>query len=283
MSRTIAWSCVRIVRILLAALPAALACSAVEAQERTPERTRENLGPIATDRPDFVESSQVVGEGRVHIETSFLGERERSEEGRERSTSMPTLLRIGLSESLELRIESDGRTVRHSTGQAAGERGTTAGYADTAAGLLWHAADARGTWPSVGVLVSAELPTGSKRFRGEGLRPALRVVGEWELPAQMELGVMPGIAVERSEDTGRYAYGIFGMVLEKEFNERLRGIAQLAMPQIARSRHGGTQASIGIGAAWLLSNDCQVDTMFSRGLNHRTPYASWTVGLSIRL
>lgn len=267
----------------LARLPFALllaaACGGVQAQDGAGE----NEEPISADRPDFVESSEVVGKGRVQLETSFLSERERNDEERERSYSMPTLLRIGLSPALELRIESEGRTVQHTTDRTSGERSTTAGYADSAVGLLWHAADARGSWPSVGVLVDAELPTGSRRLRGEGARPSLRVIGEWELPGEMQLGVMPGIAIERTEETGRYTHGIFGVALEKSFKEGLRGIAELAMPQIARSRHGGTQASAGIGVSWLISNDCQLDTMFSRGLNGRTPYASWTVGLSFRL
>jgi hypothetical protein len=138
-------------------------------------------------------------------------------------------------------------------------------------------------WPSVAVLASADLPTGSKRVRGEGVRPSLRVVGEWDLPGELQLGVMPGLATENKDESGRYTYGIFGAVVEKAFSERLHGFTGLALPQIARSRHGGTQASLDIGAAYFLSNDVQVDTMFSRGLNHRTPYASFTVGLSIRL
>lgn len=271
MSRIIVPPHVRMPLALLLAL-AAMTTQAQEKQE-----------PIAADRPDFVESSEVVGKGRVQLETSFLAERARDDEERGRGISMPTLLRVGLSDALELRIESDGRSVQHATQRATGERGTSAGYADTAFGLLWHVVDASGMRPSVGVLAAAELPTGSKRLRGEGVRPALRVVGEWELPGGMGLGLMPGVGVERGDETARTTYGIFGAVLDKEFNRRLRGVVQLAMSRIARSRHGGTEASVGIGAAYLLSNDCLLDTMFSRGLNHRTPYASWTVGLSFRL
>lgn len=272
MSRTIAYrpACLQPALLLLA-----MACSGVQAHE--------NEQPLSTDRPDFVEASETVGKGRVQIETSFLTERERHGDERERTDSMPTLLRIGLSKSFELRIESEGRTVQHSTERSADERSTVAGYADTAVGLLWHAADAHGSRPSVGVLVDAELPTGSKALGGEGIRPSLRVVAEWELPGEMELGVMPGVAVGRERGEERTTYGIFGIALEKAFTERLLGLVQVAVPRIARSRHGGTEASLGIGASWLLSRDCQVDTMFSRGLNHRTPYASWTVGVSFRL
>jgi len=132
------------------------------------------------------------------------------------------------------------------------------------------------------VLLHADLDSGSRAFRGQGVRPSLRVVGEWELPADYSLGVMPGVGVER-DDSGRYRYGILGVVLGKSFNERLRGFVEVAMPQIARSAHGGTQATFDTGVAYLLSDTVQVDAMFSRGLNSRTPDTAFTVGFSFKL
>jgi hypothetical protein len=259
---------------LLAWLPA-------HAQEQSSD------APLKTDRPDFVESSETVGKGRFQVETSFLVERERSSEERERSYSMPTMLRFGLSDALEMRIESEGRTVRHVRDKESGERSTTAGYADSSIGFLWHVMDGEGKQPSLGILFDATLPTGSNALRGKGVRPSLRAVGEWDLPGGMELGMMPGIAFEHEEEndrsTPRHAYGLFGIVLDKAFTERFHGLAEISLPRIAHARHGGTQATFDVGATWLLSKDCQLDTLFSRGLNHRTPYASWTVGLSIRL
>lgn len=242
---------------------------------------------LKTDRPDFVESSESVGKGRFHVETSLLVERERSSEERARTYSMPTMLRYGLSDTLEVRIESEGRTVQHVRDRESGERSTTAGYADSSIGLLWHLMDNEGTRPSLGVLVDATLPTGSNALRGKGVRPSLRVVGEWELPGEMELGMMPGIAYQHEEEndrsTPRRTYALFGIVLDKAFSERFHGLAEITLPRIAHARHGGTQATFDVGGTYLLSKDCQLDTLFSRGLNHRTPYASWTVGLSIRL
>lgn len=234
---------------------------------------------IESDRPDFVESSKVVGKGRFQFETGLLFERDRNEAGRERVLSTPTLLRFGLGETIELRIDTEGRMRRHSSED--GRRSTEAGYGDTAVGLSWHLLDAGGGRPSVGVLASAEFDSGSRAFRGEGVRPALRVVGEWELPNEMTLGVMPGIGVERDE-SGRYRYGLLGLIVEKEFGERVRGFAEVALPHIARSRHGGVEASFDVGAAYLLSKDVQLDAMFSRGLNSRTPDVAFTIGLSIR-
>ncbi|OON64704.1 hypothetical protein B0920_09495 [Massilia sp. KIM] len=237
---------------------------------------------IVTDRPDFVESSLVVGKGRLQVETSLLLERDRNPQARARSVSTPTLLRVGVGDTLELRAETDGRVRARQFEAASGVTERALGYADTALGLKWHALDAEGGRPSVGVLLHADLDSGSRAFRGEGVRPSLRVAAEWDLARDWSLGVMPGIGQERDEDGRRYRYGILGVVLGKELGEGLRGFAELALPQIARGRHGGTQASFDLGAAWLLSRDCQLDAMFSRGLNGRTPDTAFTVGLSFR-
>ncbi|MCC2972295.1 transporter [Massilia sp. IC2-476] len=258
--------------LTLAAITLACCAAGAHAQERD---------DIEADRPDFVESTRMVGKGRVQLETSLLFEREREREGegRKRTLSTPTLLRIGLAEALELRVETEGRMIRHSREE--GRRVTETGYGDTALGLSWHALDPAGPLPSVGVHLAAELDSGSRAFRGEGVRPSLRMAAEWELPNEVKLGVMPGIGVER-EEGGRYRYGIFGIVAEKEFGERLRGLVELALPRIARAKHGGTEASFDVGAAYLLSKDVQLDAMLSRGLNSRSPDIAFTIGLSIR-
>jgi hypothetical protein len=57
--------------------------------------------PLATDRPDFVESSDVVGAGRFQIETSVAFERSKVDGTREKLRATPTLLRIGIGDTLE--------------------------------------------------------------------------------------------------------------------------------------------------------------------------------------
>jgi hypothetical protein len=224
---------------------------------------------IVTDRPDFVESSNVVGTGRLQLETSVAIDR--GDARHERTASTPTLLRYGVGDTLELRLETDGRV--HTPGDS--------GYADVAAGVKWHLADAQDGKPSLGMLVHADLPSGSRSQRGQGVRPSLRLVAEWELPGDMSLGVMPGLA-SNTAASGRYVHGILGVVLGRQFSDTLRGFVEIAAPHIARVRHGGTEATFDVGGAWLLTDTLQLDTMVSRGLNRRTPDLSWTVGLSFK-
>ena len=258
--------------IAILAILALTGIPAVQAQET-----------ITTDRPDFVESSHVVGKGRLQVETSVLLERDRSGAARERLVATPTLLRYGIGDSVELRLETDGRIRQRSSAGALSS--TESGHADASLGVKWHAMDAAGSLASLGVLLHADLDSGSRAFRGQGVRPSLRVVGEWELADDWSLGVMPGLGIERGDapGAGHYRYGILGVVAGKAINERLRAFVEVAMPQIARSRHGGTQASLDVGGAWLLSDTVQVDAMLARGLNSRTPDLALTIGFSFKL
>jgi hypothetical protein len=237
---------------------------------------------ISTDRPDFVESSQVVGKGRVQLETSVQWERDRHADPASRTLSTPTLLRIGMGESTELRIETEGRNIIRSSGEA-----TVAGYADTELGVKWHLADQQGEGfggaPSMGVLLHAALPSGSRELRGHGVRPSLRLAAEWDLADGYSFGVMPGLAQESDDAGKRYGYGILAATLGKEFNERVRGFVELAAPQIARAGHGGTQASFDTGVTYLVNKDLQLDVSLTHGLNRRTPDLSLAFGLSLRM
>ncbi|MFL6708530.1 MAG: transporter [Massilia sp.] len=256
-------------------LAALLVAGAANAQEAA--SADDNINP---DRPDFVESSAVVGKGRFQVETSFGYERGSRDGVRERQTATPTLLRFGISDTAEFRVETDGWV--HSWTRGADTSDAT-GMADTSLGIKWRLQEGKDGAPALGVLVDAALPTGASRLGSGGVRPSLRGVAEWELPQDFSLAAMPGLAVQRSDAGQRFTSGIFAVSLGKEFNERVHGFVELAAPQIAHARDGGTQLSFDFGAAYLINKNVQVDAALFRGLNHNTPDVSVSVGLSFRL
>jgi hypothetical protein len=238
---------------------------------------------IEPDRPDFVESSKVVGKGRIQLETSAAWERQRDDDLHSRTLSTPSLLRIGLGDTTELRIETDGRTIEHDVDQASAEHSVQAGWADTEVGVKWHFADGQGNSPSLALLLHAALPSGSHDLRGHGVRPSLRLSAEWKLPGDYSLGLMPGIASDTDDNGQRYGYGIFAASLGKDFGERTQGFVELATPQVARAAHGGTQLFFDTGMSYTVTRNSQVDFAITHGLNHRTPDLGLAVGLSLRM
>jgi len=237
---------------------------------------------IVTDRPGVAESSKVVGKGRLQLETSAAWERQRDDDRHSRTLTTPTLLRVGLGDTTELRVETDGRSIAHEVEQPEGARSVGAGWADTELGLKWHVADQQGASPSLGVLLHAILPSGSHDRRGHGTRPSLRLSAEWDLPGGYAFGLMPGIASDSDDLGARYGYGILAANLGKDFGEHAHGFVELAAPQIARAAHGGTQLLVDTGVTYQLSKDSQVDFAVTHGLNHRTPDLGLAFGVSLR-
>ena len=234
---------------------------------------------IATDRPDFVESSDVVGTGRFQVETSFSFERNTADGIKTRTVTTPTLLRFGLSDKLELRLETDGFVRAKADGQP-----TQRGISDTALGIKWHLQDgdeASGK-PAIGWLLNLDMDSGSAAFRGQGVRPSLLAVFEWELPHGFSLGVMPGVISDKNADGKRFAAGILAAVLGKELTPEWHGFIELAGQQLTSVKNGGSVVSFDTGVSYLVNDSAQVDFSVARGLTSYTPDFTWGVGLSVR-
>lgn len=239
----------------------------------------ETVEPLATDRPDFVESSRTVGAGRWQVETSVAFERDSDGGVRADAFATPTLLRVGLGDQWEARFETDGWI--DARVRAGGSRIDTSGTADLAVGLKYALAEPGGTGPAQAWLLHFDLPTGDSAFRGEGVRPSLRWVGEWALSDVWSIGVMPGVVLD-DDGEDDYVAGVLGVVVGRAWSPDFRSFAELALPQITNSEHGGTEAYLDLGSAWLLSPDLQLDTAISLGLNDRSVDTAITVGLSVR-
>lgn len=255
----------------------ALALAAVSAAPQL--AVAQSIDPIATDRPDFVESSRTVGAGRWQMETSVAFDRDSDAGVRAESFATPTLLRIGLGENWEARFETDGWIDARVRG--GGSRFSVDGAADVAVGLKYALAEPTGSGPSQAWLFHLDLPSGNRAFRGEGVRPSIRWVGEWSLTDAWSLGVMPGVILDDDGEED-YLAGIFGVVVGRAWSPTFRSFAELALPQIAGTDNGGTEAYLNLGSAWLLGSDTQLDAAVSAGLNERSVDAAATVGLSVR-
>ncbi len=237
---------------------------------------------INPDRPNVANSSQVVGQGRVQLEIGASWDRQRDDALHVRTLTTPVLLRIGLGDTAELRVESDGRSIEHEVDRTAGMRRTNAGWEATSIGFKWRFADGEDGRPALGLIGNVALPTGSSALRVRGLLPQLVLAAEWDLPKDWSLAVTPGAGADVDEDGARYNYGVLAASLGKKFNERVQGFFEVAAPQIASASHGGNRVQVDAGVSWLLNKNCQVDAMVVHGLNRNTPDLGLAFGLSVR-
>lgn len=242
----------------------------------SPPRRLAAQEPIATDRPDFVESSLTVGRGVFQLETSVATDWTRVGSATERTVGTPTLFRYGVSPALELRLETEG----YQRASVSGSDATT-GLADAALGLKWHAVDGEGLRPSAALLLHADLPSGSRAFRTDGVRPSLRLVGEWELPAGFALGVMPGIVYDVDAAGDRQWVTLLGATVGKPVSEQLRVFVEFTAEALPIGNVPAT-TELDLGTALLLSNDVQLDLSTSFGLSEASADHALAVGFSRR-
>lgn len=244
---------------------------------------------IETDHPDFVQSATTLSPGIFQIETSVKQEREEGED----VLMTPTLLRLGVAEHLEFRMETNGWAKLSANGHGSDEAlaesiegedeegGDESGMTDLSLGLKLNLSEAEEGRPATAVLLDVLLPSGDDAFKGHGARPSLRVVAEWELGEHWSTGIMPGIKRE-NEGEGAYTAGIFGAMLMHHWNENVRTSIEIALPQIASDDHGGTEALAELGTAWRVSENLQLDAAVGAGLNDDSPDHEISLGLSMR-
>ena len=231
---------------------------------------------IATDRPDFVESSDVVGPGRFQLETGLTSDRHTQDGATVRTLTTPTLFRYGIGETTELRLETDGYT-RERAGDSVAH-----GWSDLSFGIKWHVLDGKDSTPGVAWLLHVDTATGSKAFRGAGLRPSLRAAVEWDLPEDFSLGVMPGVYVDRNDAGKRYTGAIFAATLGKEWSPRWHSFLEVAGQQLAARRNGGSVVTLDAGLAFVATPTLQFDIEVSRGLSDAAPDLESGIGVSIK-
>ena len=239
---------------------------------------------ISTDRPDFLTGPDVVGKGRFQIEVGALVQRDDVNNVRTRMVTTPTLLRLGMSESLELRLESDGRVRSRETTMATQATVHERGWADASVGVKWntHKGNAETGAPAIGWVFEAEMPSGSRAFRGQGVRPAVTGAFQFEFANDMDIGVNAGVKYDHDDGAGRFWSGTLGAGVSKGLTDRVKLLGEVVAQQIARKKYGGNVVIADVAMTYLVTNSVQLDVLAGRGLTSESPKYVFTGGISAR-
>ena len=200
----------------------------------TPAVRSEDL--IDADRPGIADGSHVVKRKQFQIEIGF----DREHQGAERSLSTPTLLRFGLTNGLEARLETDAYTrTDHVTH-----------WAPVSLGFKAHLA---GT-PSLGVI--------GRIFRHR--TGDLRLVGDFTFGERWSINPNAGVAFEKG-----FTAAIAALTVQYNFNETSNVFVDGGL-QAPEERHGGSSLLLDTGAAWILGRDTQLDLSIGWGARGST-------------
>jgi hypothetical protein len=218
----------------LVAVSLLLFASAALAQTQAPQ-----AGLINPDRPGIADGSAVVGRGIFQIEAGL----ERDHDAGDRSIATPLLLRYGVSESLEMRVEGNGYV--HANGGS--------GFAPLSVGAKYHFLDA----PSLGIIARLFPPSGTGAQRSHATTADVRLAADINLGEKWALN--PNIGVASQDDgAGRFTAALAALTLQYNISDRTNMFIDGAS-QSPEERGGGASLVVDAGAAWIVGNNTQLD------------------------
>ena len=221
------------------------------------------------DVSDTVAPLAFVGAGRWQSDIVVPTARSLRERLAADAFDVPTLLRVGIGKSIELRSAVDTAPPPNAFETSTDAIRRLHGFTDVSFGAKWRVRGGDAGWlPGVAWLANVESTTGSPAFRGSDFRPSLRATAEWELPHDMTVGLMPGVFRDRDDNGKHYAAGVLALTLGKAWTPRLHTFVELAGQRLAQPRYStyhGASADIDTGVAFHATQSLQFAAVVSRG------------------
>jgi hypothetical protein len=222
---------------------------------------------LETDRPDQTESTGTIARGQYQIETGVLwSENDISNVNITKTEILGTLVRMGLTERIELRVGFDGfisRKVEGSTGFGIRDEG----FGDSALGAKIRLSDPQADRPQMALLIESSIPTGESDLTSDSFEPSVRLAVSQDLNNRVALGGNIGIADE-SEDTVFF----YTMVAGYDVNSTNGAFLEL---------FGNSEDEHSIDTGWthLVSPTTQWDLAVGIGITDEAP--DWFAGMGI--
>ena len=199
----------------------------------------------------------------------------------ERKTFLPTLLRVGIGQKWEARIESDVYAWMRQTGPDGMERAQA--YAPASLGFKHHFLDADGSArPSLGAIVRVFPPSGSNSLRARRTTADVRLAADWELSARWSFNPNVGWAVDEDDQGRRFSAALMAMTLSYRPVRALELFVDTGMRR-PEAKGGRSAVIYDAGLAYRMSRNVQVDlSVGARGRGSSPPRNFVAAGVSLR-
>ena len=228
--------------------------------------------PLASDRPDFTESTITVKPGIVQLEGGHTFERVTSEKT---NTTGELLLRIGIAPRAELRIEPGSYTKITSPGADA------SGWEDGALGtklrLYTRPNDNPSFVPDISIVAATSVPTGGRVFRQRRPQPEAKLATAWTITDKVDLSTNV-VASRPVDESGRYTELAASASFGFDLTPRLGAFAEVFGFAPQRDNVGRTHY-VDTGSTFCLTPNFQLDARGGVGLNGAAPDYFVGVGL----
>jgi hypothetical protein len=116
--------------------------------------------------------------------------------------------------------------------------------------------------------------------RYAALRPTMNLSGEWALPNDFTLGVMPGMAVDYSTQGRRQSTGTFAVTLGKSWSPQWRTFVDMARDRVASVQPAGASTTLDAGVTFVATPSTKIDFAVTHGLSDSSAPIQAGLGLS---
>ena len=204
---------------------------------------------INPDRPGLADGSATVRRGSWQIELGL----QRDELDDDSVLSTPLLLRFGVRDNLELRVETDG----YLSGDDA------SGFAPIGVGFKYRFAE------NYGVIVGISPPSGTSEFESEETSGDVRLAADYAYGEKWAFN--PNIGVAFEEDSTSL---LAALTVQYNLSETLNVFVDAGS--------SGSSVMLDGGVAWILAPDTQLDAAIGWGAHGDVPDGFVAVGWSRR-
>ena len=224
------------------------------------------LPKLKTDRPSQTDDSSTVPLGYVQAELGWTRTRNDDRGIKAERDAVPeTLIRIGITEGIELRVGFEGQISQTVT--VLGAKVKDIGAGDASIGTKIGLIEEQGPVPELAFIMTTTLPTGE--VSSERVDPSFRLAASNTFE-QLDFSYNLGIAWESAEDLlgdrDTVSSLEYGMSLGMAATDRLGAYAEL-FGDVSLSRSGGPRHSLGVGGTFLLEDNLQADVSAGFGLS----------------
>ena len=258
--------------LVLTALRVALADVPTAPKSNAPAATPEsNIPAFNPDRPGIADGSTLVGPQKFQIETGIQTEQHKDGDNHTRLTYAPVLLRYGLNNRYEVRVETPGyQRARYSAPGT--DTMTTDGYSPVSLGVKMHFQDSKPETHnlSLGTILRVFPKSGSSDFRTNKTTGDLRLVADWTLSSLWNIN--PNVGVGFYEDGMGRTYTSFLLPITINYNvtPQLTFFVEPAL-QTPEQRSGGTSLIYDGGVTYIFGGNNQLDFGIGTGASGQTP------------
>ena len=229
-----------------------------------------NEPPSRTEaRPGFMGRLLDLARGRVMIEGGYAYVTDSSAGTTITEHVVPDmLLRVGVTERLEVRIGWPGASVVNQDGTLGSSSTTTT--LDPNVGFMMDLWSQRGWLPQTAVLGSVPITLNGNRFAMSSLQPVSAFLYQWNLTDRLSLGGDSGLALYR-DDGDHYLQWQQSVDVDYLLTDRVGVFSQWQVLVDNGSADDATRHMLSVGASWLCTDRLQITWRVGAGMNEPAP------------